>query len=190
MYTVNRSLPALRCKPADMNQAITLPNASYTTRLLGPPDLASLQSLFDRCLDYFEIATGSGAHPDEAQRAFVAGPPSKEVSDKRIVGVFQDDVLVGVLDALKDWPEDGVWTMGMLLIDPAHRGNGLGTRVLDAYEAWCGSQESRTFRTAVVAHHDRGARFLEGCGYHREGALDNYAAGSRVATIQFFEKHT
>jgi len=171
-----------------MNKSFTVAGARYDTRLLAPPDIQRLQRLFDRCTDYFRIATGAPAVPEEATRAFVAGPPSKEVSDKRIVGILQDETLVGVLDSIKDWPSDGVWTMGMLLIDPDHRGKGLGSKVLEEFEGWSASEGAKAFRTALVSHHAEGARFLERFGYARDETMDNYAAGSQVSTIQFFEK--
>ena len=143
------------------------PGGRYHTRLLGPPDLRALQALFERGEDYFAIATGQRPAPDEAPRAFVAGPPTKAVDDKRIIGIFAGHELVGVLDAITDWPAERAWTMGMLLLDPRHRGQGLGAAVLAAYEAWAASEGATQLQTAVVTHHAPGVRFLERHGYQR-----------------------
>lgn len=165
------------------------PRGAYATRLLAPPDLASLQTLFDRAADYFEIATGRGPARDEAPRAFVAGPPSKSVNDKRVIGAFtREGALIGVLDALMDWPAEREWTMGMLLLDPDHRGRGLGGALLDAYERWAAAAGAGGFRTALVGHHERGIRFLEARGYERLSLLENYDAGGRRADVWFFRK--
>ena len=165
------------------------PGGAYHTRLLTPEDLRDLQALFERAADYFEIATGRPPAQDEAPRAFVGGPPNKSVNDKRTIGVFsQDGALVGVLDAVTDWPGQGAWTMGMLLLDPASRGRGLGTALLAAYEHWAASEGARRLQTAVVWHHERGLRFLEDAGYQRENTLPDYDAGSRRATVVFLSK--
>ncbi len=165
------------------------PGHAYTTRLLAPPDLGALQSLFERGADYFEIVTGAPPAADEAPRAFVAGPPQKSVNDKRVIGIFAaDDTLVGVLDALTDWPEPGEWTMGMLLLDPAHRHRGLGRGTLDAYERWAATEGARRVRTAVVAQHAEGVAFLERAGYERISTLENYDAGGARPTVLFFAK--
>lgn len=93
------------------------------------------------------VVTGLASAADESARAFVAGPASKAVDDKRIIGVFDsEDTLVGVLDALTNFPDDCDWTMGMLLLDPEHRGLGLGTAVLEAYESWAAQQGARQLR--------------------------------------------
>jgi GNAT superfamily N-acetyltransferase len=111
------------------------------------------------------------------------------VDDKRMIGAFDSsDVLVGVLDALVDFPGDGEWTMGMLLLDPAHRGSGLGRAFLDEYERWAAQCGARRFHTAVVAHHEPGLRFLQSRGYGRQRESQNYDAGGRRATVVFFSK--
>lgn len=158
-----------------MDQSSLGPGGRFFTRRLGPPDLDALQTLFERGAEYFEIATGAPPGPDEAQRAFVGGPPSKAVSDKQTVGVFDaQSTLVGVLDAIPDFPSDGTCTIGLLLVDPAARGAGLGGAVLTAFEAWMTRQGTRRLRTALVAHHAPGLRFLRRAGYTevaRHGAV-------------------
>lgn len=161
------------------------PGGRYTTRPLTPPDLPHLQRLFETASDYFEIATGTGPAPDEAPRAFVAGPPTKAVDDKRVIGVFAGSELIGVLDAITDWPAPGDWTMGMLLLAPAHRGGGLGSAVLAAYEAWARRAGAARFRTAIVSHHAPGIRFLERHGYRRTTADGPHRA---APGISFFVK--
>lgn len=165
------------------------PEGRYHTRLLAPPDLRALQGLFERAADYFQIVTGAPPARDEAPRAFVAGPPSKAVNDKRVVGVFDaDDTLVGVLDALTDFPAQGQWTIGMLLLDPLHRGMGLGRAILQAFEAWAGASGARQLRTALVAHHAAGLHFLEAAGFSPRETLPDYDAGARRAQVIFLEK--
>ena len=164
------------------------PAGAYHTHLLAPEDLGDLQSLFERAADYFEIATGRAPAGDEAQRAFVAGPPTKSVKEKRVIGIFRQQELVGVLDALTDWPAEGVWTLGMLLLDPAVRGDGLGGATLAAYEAWAQGQGAQSHRTAVVAHHAPGLRFLERAGFQREQTMPDYDAGGRRAEVVFLVK--
>ena len=165
------------------------PGDGYHTRLLTPADLDQLQSLFERAADYFRIATGHPPGPDEARRAFVAGPPTKSVNDKRVIGLFdRTGAIIGVLDAITDWPATGTWTMGMLLLDPVKRGAGVGRALLRAYEEWAAAEGARSFRTAVVAHHDTGRRFLERAGYQPESSLPDYDAGGRRATVLFFAR--
>lgn len=163
-----------------MDRSSLGPDGRFATRRLAPPDLPALQALFTRGADYFEIMTGAPPGPDEAERAFVGGPPSKAVSDKHTVGVFDGGgTLVGVLDAIPDFPADGTCTVGMLLLDPAVRGHGLGAAVLAAFEAWAARRGARRIRTALVTHHAPGLRFLQRAGYEEV---------SRPAAVTVLEK--
>lgn len=163
--------------------------APYGTRRLTPADLPALQRLFERATDYFETATGAPPGPDEAERAFVGGPPSKAVSEKETIGVFDDgQVLVGVLDAIPDFPAAGVCTIGLLLLDPALRGRGLGTATLTAFERDLARRGVRRCRTAVVAHHAPGLRFLERAGYREVSRFDGYDAAVSRPSVVVLEK--
>ena len=165
------------------------PDARYHTRRLAPPDLPILQRLFERAADYFVVTTGAPPAPDEAERAFVGGPPSKAVSEKQTIGVFdREATLVGVLDAIPDFPADGVCTIGLLLLDPVVRGLGIGTAVLAAFEADMARLGARQFRTAVVAQHAPGLRFLERAGYRAVSRVAGYEAAASRPTVVFLEK--
>ncbi|MEX0690536.1 MAG: GNAT family N-acetyltransferase [Gemmatimonadales bacterium] len=161
----------------------------YTTRLLTPPDLHALQALFERGSDYFERVTGRPPAADEAPRAFVAGPPTKEVNDKRTVGLFTlEHALVGVLDAIADWPDDGTWTVGMLLLDPAHRGFGVGSAWFAEWCTWAASEGARGVRTAVTSDDARAERHLIRLGFTEENRVADYDAGGRRPTIVFYRR--
>lgn len=165
------------------------PDGRCSTRRLEPPDLPALQALFERASDYFDIATGVPPAPDEAERAFVGGPPSKAVSDKHTVGIFDKaGTLVGVLDAIPDFPSEGTCTIGMLLLDPAVRGRGVGGAALAAFEVWMTRRGTRRFRTALVTHHAEGLAFLRREGYAEASRLEGYGRGAARSTIVFLEK--
>jgi len=165
------------------------PGARYATRRLAPPDLSDLQAMFVRATDYFELATGRGPARDEAERAFVGGPPTVAVSDKLTVGIFDEtDGLVGVLDAVPGFPAPGTCSIGMLLLEPAARGAGLGGAVLAAFETWVATRGTGRVRTALGAQHAAGLRFLARAGYVELSRLSDYDAGAARTTIVLLEK--
>lgn len=171
-----------------VNRKIECPAGEFQTRPLGPPDMQTMQALFESCTDYFEATTGAAPQPDEAQRALVAGPPQKPVADKRVIGVFDaEGGLVGVIDSIIDWPDPGVWTMGMLLLDPKFRRQGLGVAALDAFEHWSQGSGAMRIRTAVVSGQAEGLGFLNARGYAEETRM-KVKLGDRGAEIVFLTK--
>ena len=76
----------------------------------------------------------------------------------------------------------------MLLLDPAHRGKGLGSASLAAFEAWSAGLGARKLRTAIVSHHETGVAFAYRTGFRPDKTLEDYNAGSRQARVLFLEK--
>jgi GNAT superfamily N-acetyltransferase len=76
--------------------------------------------------------------PAEALGVFYAGPEEgQDPGDKILLGIMPagGGPLVGVIDAFRDYPEQGVWYIGLLLFDPAARRGGLGAQVLETLAA-------------------------------------------------------
>jgi ribosomal protein S18 acetylase RimI-like enzyme len=102
-------------------------------RLIGRrrTDLDALQALHLRCADFVEATTGHQPRDDEAARLLAGLPPGKTLADKQVLGVHRDGEMVGVVDLLHGYPGPTDWYVGLLLITPEARGNGLGTSVVD-----------------------------------------------------------
>lgn len=93
-----------------------------------------LQEMFERCGDYFEAVTGLPVGPAEAQSTFMVLPEGKGYEDKFLIGIFDYEELVGVVDAIRNYPEPAIWWIGLMLLVPERRGRGLGTIVYQALD--------------------------------------------------------
>jgi ribosomal protein S18 acetylase RimI-like enzyme len=60
---------------------------------------------------------------------------------------------------------DGVATLGALYVDPDHWNEGIGTALLEAFEAVCLQRGSETVRLRVLAENDVGVSFYRTRGY-------------------------
>lgn len=172
-----------------MEIQIDVGNQSYHTRLLGPPDLGRVQELFEASSEYFRAFTGQPPARDEARRAFVAGPPSKSVNDKSVLGVFSSaEVLLAVADVIRDWPAEATWSVGMLLVHPDHRRQGLGSSFARELERWAVAHGARKIRTAVPSGNEEAVAFLRGLHYRAGETMPSYRAGDREVAITFYER--
>ena len=71
-------------------------------------------------------------------------PPGKTLGDKFGMGVFDGaDRLVGAIDVIRDYPEPREWYLGLLVLEPGQRNQGLGTKLLDALIHWLLRREPR-----------------------------------------------
>jgi len=139
----------------------------YTLRYLTEDEGAAIQQLCERCDDYFDLITGLPPGSAEAQSLFVALPEGSGYEDKALLGVITTpgDRLIGVIDIVRDAPEPGEWWLGALLLDPAHRNHGLGTRLVQAIEVWMAALGAKNVRISVLEQNTRGLAFWQQNGY-------------------------
>ncbi|WP_119068855.1 GNAT family N-acetyltransferase [Aggregatilinea lenta] len=134
-------------------------------RELTPQDAGALQTLLEACDDYTVLVEGQ---PPDAEAAFDVMAdlaPGKTLDDKRLLGLWRGDRLVGVLDAMVGYPMPDVWFIGLLMIAPEQRGHGLGASVVGAFEAWAASQGARAIGLGVVEPNRDALRFWQRLGY-------------------------
>jgi GNAT superfamily N-acetyltransferase len=92
-------------------------------------------------------------------------PPGKSLADKFIFGIFLDNALVGVLDAVQGYPQEDVWWIGLLLLDPAQRGQGAGEQALNILTTFAGEQSAQALMLGVVEENVRGFQFWQRMGF-------------------------
>jgi uncharacterized protein len=117
--------------------------------------------------------TGDPAEPADAQSTLMFVPEGRSPDDKAPFGVWAGDELVGLLDLLLRYPDDQTVYLGLLLIDRAHQGQGIGAAAFQALERdllprwpW-----ARRLRLSVVGANDQVLGFWRRLGFAETGEL-------------------
>ena len=144
-------------------------------RELAREDLPELQALFERCGDYFALHEGRPPAPDEAEADWDLMPAGKPREEKQAFGLYAPG-LVAVVDVLRDWRRPGTWTIALLLLDPAVRGRGAGTQIVEAVDAWAAAAGADTLRVVVKLVNPGALAFWQALGFrdtplHYEGLV-------------------
>ncbi len=161
------------------NSKESLPAAEgYSLRQLTPEELPLLQPLCERCAEAMqqnaglqpglalEHILGLPPGPSMAQNLACALPQGKEYDDKFLLGIFAGpQKLIGVLDVIRDYPTQGEWWLGVLMLDPAQRGKGLGESVCRAVEQWATNAGAHYIRLAVSTQNTRAHQFWKRVGF-------------------------
>ncbi len=138
----------------------------YRVKQLLPEDMAALQTLLERSSDYSQLVTGLPPGPSAAYSLLTDGSPEKTPDDKIVIGFSTEgQVLIGVLDIVKDYPAQNDWWVGLLLLDPAYRGLGLGQRVFRGFEQWARQHDAQRIHLGVVEQNQRAYRFWKTLGF-------------------------
>ncbi|MNY20851.1 putative acetyltransferase [compost metagenome] len=162
--------------------------ASFRTIRLSLADAPRLQPLLEACEDYFLMITGEGAGPQEAESELASLPPGKTLDEKFFIGLQKPEGnLVGVLDVVKDYPEPGIWYLGLLLLHPRERAKGLGASLHAQLCENLREHGGRAIRLGVLEQNEKALRFWERMGY-RELERKPFKAGSLPHTVRVLQR--
>jgi GNAT superfamily N-acetyltransferase len=128
-----------------------------------------LDQLCAACADYYQEVTGLPPGPAEAQSLFLAVPPHGDYERKRLWGVFESDRLIGVVDGAFGHPEDGHFWIGLVMLEPAARGRGLGSAILNDIADQAMGGGATTLSLAVKSDYAAARRFWKGHGFRTIG---------------------
>ncbi len=137
----------------------------YNIRLLSGDDEIDVQDLCERCSDFFELTEGRPPEKDAGKSILFDLPPGKAMKDKFVFGVYKKNVLIAVIDMVKDYKATGEWIIGLLMLDPNERGNNLGRKLHDYIKGWVLEEHGRALRIGVVDDNHRGYKFWCKMGY-------------------------
>jgi len=145
---------------------LVLNGDDYRIRRLTEKDESSLQDLCERCYEFSLMSDGKMPDKNAGHEILTDLPPGKELKDKYVFGVFdKNNILIAVLDMVKDFKVQGEWMIGLLMIDPKERGKKLGTKIHSLIKNWVADNGGSSLRIGVIEENQRGLNFWLGLGY-------------------------
>ncbi len=162
---------------------------SYTAAALPHTALSLVQTLFERCADYFEVVEGGPPGPHAAEEVFTDVAPGKTLDDKLLLGLWDGPQLIGVLDVMRDYPDANTWFIGLLLLDPAYRGHGAGALIIEALVAWAAQQGVQALGLGVVAQNTGALRFWSRMGFEVVRVTEPRTFGTKEQTVTVMRRN-
>lgn len=157
--------------------------------ILEQEDIPGLQELLESCADYYELVTGLLPGPSEGHSLYICLPEGCNYGQKLLLGVeTTTGRLIGVLDAVRDYPEPHKWFLGLFIIEPDERNKGLGAVVYSAFEQWAISNGAKTIALGVASHNTRASAFWQSVGYASTGTMRTITLDSLENRIVVMEK--
>lgn len=128
-------------------------------------DVADVASLYSRCADYFLLQDGALPTLTDARELFANVPPEKDASDQTVLGWKEADDLYAVAAILRDYPYDGAWYLGFMIVDAVRRGRGVGRSIYSKVEDWAIARGAIEIRLAVLEANEAGECFWRSLGF-------------------------
>lgn len=143
-----------------------------TLEVLTKDDLLLLQVLLEKCSDYLIFQDEEPVKSSAAQDLFNVRPDGINDKDKVIIGIFNNQKqLVGVFDLIKSYAGPRTLSLGLMLINPSSRGQGIGNKAYRLVEEWAITQEFNKVRLGVLFGNEKGLKFWNSMGYTETGEI-------------------
>ena len=156
----------------------------YSIRRLTPEDTGALQRLYDKCADYTWIVEGEPVSPTAAQEDMQAVPPGRSLSDKFLFGLIDSrSEIAGMLEGMRHYPDQGVWWIGLLLLAPEVRNQGIGRQLLSGFFEYVRSQGGNAVMLGVVEDNTQAYRFWQHTGFERVRQTDPHPFGKKMQLV-------
>lgn len=169
-----------------MDSSVNFPISLTGCRVEGlvPEDAARLQLLYEACADYAVMESGAPTAPDAAAAEFEAIPPNRTVADKFMFALLDPrGDIVGLLECVRGYPDDGCWWIGLLMLHPAERGRGTARMFFEAFADWAKRQGASRLELAVFDANRRADRFWRARGFHRIRSTEPRSIGIRTHVL-------
>src|SRR3546814_14842032 len=119
--------------------------------ILRPPRFSMLETLFPYTTRFRSL--------DDARELFSDVPPEKSAHNQAVLGWKGPGGLYAIAAILRDYPRDGTWYLGFMIVDAAQRGRGVGRSIYSTVESWAAARGATEIRLAVLEAHEAAERF-------------------------------
>lgn len=134
-------------------------------------DFETVTAFYREAPDYWMLAEGIVPGPDKALEFFTECAPGSDIADATKLGVFLDGRLSGLADLSVGFPEPGDAYLGLMMLGPWARGQGIGAALLRYIEGLVASPQ---LYLAVLDANPRGRAFWEKQGFRDTGKTGSY----------------
>ncbi len=154
---------------------------------LAPGDEARLQRVFEACADHFTVLMGQRLAPDAAatELASCAATPGRGVAVLTLADTGED---VGAIGWWLGNPEPDRALLGMLMVAPAHRRQGLASEALDALQVWLRGRGMVGIRTAFQRRRLAVHPIVRGLGFQELSIREHALLGLGGVGVSLWEK--
>ncbi|QPH52349.1 GNAT family N-acetyltransferase [Pontivivens ytuae] len=132
-------------------------------------DFGRVRDLFDRAGDYVRLETGKEPGDEYVRECLSGAPPQIGPDGYHNYGLERPDgTLAGFAGSIQGYYAPKDWYMGLLVLDPAERGKGLGTAAFAFIRERAEALGAPVIRIAVLDANKAGRRFWERQGFTLE----------------------
>lgn len=140
----------------------------YLLKNISSSNYSEIRQLYDICSDYHIMCSGRNATDEDIDNIFKYND-EKTLEDSLTLGVYDNKgILIGMVDIFKNYPNNGTWMIGLLLLSPNERNNKLGKIIHEKIKQYALTQGAKSLRIGVLENNIKGRKFWDTLGYKLE----------------------
>ncbi|CEO20447.1 GNAT family N-acetyltransferase [Paraclostridium sordellii] len=145
----------------------TILDNKYLIKSVNTLNHSEIKKLYDLCSDYHIMSSGKNATDEDVDNIFKYND-KKTAENSLTLGVYNKfELLIGIVDIFKNYPENDTWMIGLLLLSPEERNKNLGKIIHEEVKNYALSQGANTLRIGVMEENIKGKRFWDSLGYKK-----------------------
>lgn len=142
---------------------------NYHVKFLNEKDVELAEAVCMASEDYYLIEQDKPASKNDALKIITEIPDGKTRFDKFVLAVLDEhEKPIGLVDIVSDYPSKGRWFIGLLLLTPDARNNGLGKVLHQTIKEWANDGGADSLAIAVLEENEKGRGFFEHLGYTKQ----------------------
>ncbi|MBC2266254.1 GNAT family N-acetyltransferase [Listeria farberi] len=142
---------------------------NYHVKFLSEKDVALAEAVCTASEDYYLIEQNKPASKSDALKIITEIPNGKTRFDKFVLAVLdENEKPIGLVDIVSDYPRKGRWFIGLFLLTPDARGNGLGKVLHQTIKEWANDGGADSLALGILAENEKGRGFFEYLGYSKQ----------------------
>ena len=163
---------------------------NYCVHPMSLEDIAAIQEVYDKCLDYMLLVDGHAADPNAVVEEFQAVPPGKTNDDKLVFGITESQKgIVGLLDILRWYPDNTTWWIDTLLFIPESRSKSLGEKVIEGFVDYVRASGAQGIMLGVVEENVRAYRFWSKMGFEFVRETEPRQFGNKMQRLKIMRRN-
>ncbi len=99
-------------------------------------------------------------------------PEGYSKEDKLVFEINKNGNLVGIIDILKGFPTENTWMIGLVLLHPKFRGQGLGCKIHTKIKSLAKTNNIEILRIGVIESNYKASKFWNNLGYQHLKKVD------------------
>lgn len=156
----------------------------FSKKLTLDDDVEDLQKLCESCSKYYRIMEGKTVPSTAGEEVFFDLPKGKQPEDKTVIGVYsEEENLLGIIDMIKDFPRKNIWFIGLMMIDPKKRSQGLGEEMVKNYINLAKDNGIAKIKLGVLQENEGAVRFWDKLGFKITKEISNYKINKKTTTV-------